>query len=70
MNEAEALVLEQAMRTCEGGSALEQGWLLAELEHRFGYSLDELARQFDRSVSWVSRRLFRVPSNKRPAMER
>jgi ParB/RepB/Spo0J family partition protein len=57
MNEAEALVLEQAMRTCEGSSALEQGWLLAELEHRFGYSLDELARQFDRSVSWVSRRL-------------
>ena len=24
---------------------------------RFGYSLDELARRFDRSVSWVSRRL-------------
>jgi ParB family chromosome partitioning protein len=57
MNEAEALVLEQSMRTSEGSSALEQGWLLAELEHRFGYSLDELARQFDRSVSWVSRRL-------------
>jgi hypothetical protein len=33
------------------------GWLLAELEQRFGYSLDELARRFDRSVSWVSRRL-------------
>ena len=57
MAEAEALVLEQSMRTSEGSSALEQGWLLAELEHRFGYSLDELARQFDRSVSWVSRRL-------------
>jgi len=57
MNEAEALVLEQSMRTSEGASALEQGWLLAELEHRFGYSLDDLARQFDRSVSWVSRRL-------------
>jgi len=23
------------------------GWLLAELEQRFGYSLDELARRFD-----------------------
>ncbi len=33
------------------------GWLLAELEQRFGYILDELARRFDRSVSWVSRRL-------------
>lgn len=57
MTEAEALVLEQSMRTSEGSSALEQGWLLGELEHRFGYSLEELARQFDRSVSWVSRRL-------------
>ena len=28
-----------------------------ELEQRFGYALDELARRFDRSVSWVSRRL-------------
>jgi len=24
---------------------------------RFGYGLEELARRFDRSVSWVSRRL-------------
>jgi ParB/RepB/Spo0J family partition protein len=57
MSESEALVLEQSMRTSEGDSALEQGWLLSELEHRFGYSLDKLARQFDRSISWVSRRL-------------
>ena len=27
------------------------------MEQRFGYSLEELARRFDRSVSWVSRRL-------------
>jgi ParB family transcriptional regulator, chromosome partitioning protein len=35
------------------------GWLLAEMEMelRFGYGLEELARRFDRSVSWVSRRL-------------
>ena len=31
-------------------------WLLAELEQRFSDGLDELARRFDRSVSWVSRR--------------
>jgi predicted transcriptional regulator len=38
-------------------TALEEGWLLTELEQRFGYGLEELARRFDRSVSWVSRRL-------------
>jgi hypothetical protein len=27
------------------------------MEQRFGYSVDELARRFDRSASWVSRRL-------------
>jgi hypothetical protein len=27
------------------------------MERSFGYSLDELARRFDRSISWVSRRL-------------
>src|SRR5271169_6689969 len=27
------------------------------MEQRFGYGLDELARRFDRSTSWVSRRL-------------
>jgi ParB/RepB/Spo0J family partition protein len=57
MTEADALVLEQSMRASQCSSAVEQGWLLAELEHRFGYGLDELARQFDRSASWVSRRL-------------
>jgi hypothetical protein len=57
MNEADALVLDRSMRFSEPETALEQGWLLAELERRFGYSLDDLARRFDRSVSWVSRRL-------------
>jgi hypothetical protein len=45
------------LRLSEHETALEVGWLLAELEQRFGYGLDELARRFDRSVSWVSRRL-------------
>jgi hypothetical protein len=57
MKEAEAIVLDRSLRLSERESALEVGWLLAELEQRFGYSLDELARRFDRSVSWVSRRL-------------
>jgi ParB family chromosome partitioning protein len=57
MTEAEALVLERSMRLSEHETALEEGWLLAELEQRFGYGLEELARRFDRSVSWVSRRL-------------
>jgi ParB family chromosome partitioning protein len=57
MAEAEAIVLDRSLRLSEQETALEVGWLLAELERRFGYSLDELARRFDRSVSWVSRRL-------------
>src|SRR5713226_602542 len=57
MSEAEALLLDRSLRFSELETALEQGWLLAELEQRFGYGLDELARRFDRSPSWVSRRL-------------
>lgn len=57
MSEAEALLLDGSLRWTEQQSALEQGWFLAELEQHFGYGLEELARRFDRSVSWVSRRL-------------
>lgn len=57
MSETDALVLERSLRFSERESALEEGWLLAELEQRFGYSLEDLARRFDRSPSWVSRRL-------------
>jgi len=57
MSEAEALLLDRSLRFSPQESALEQGWLLSEMEQRFGYSLEELARRFDRSVSWVSRRL-------------
>jgi len=57
MSEADALLLDGSLRWAEHQSALEQGWLLAEMEQRFGYGLEELARRFDRSVSWVSRRL-------------
>jgi len=38
-------------------SAFEQGWLLRTLHEDHGLALDALARRFDRSVSWVSRRV-------------
>src|SRR5271168_4194184 len=57
MSEAAAVLLDRSLRLSEHETALEVGWLLGELEQRFGYNLDELARRFDRSVSWVSRRL-------------
>jgi ParB/RepB/Spo0J family partition protein len=57
LSEGEALVLDRSLRMAERATVLEEGWLLAELEQRFGYSLEELARRFDRSLSWVSHRL-------------
>ena len=51
------MLLDRSLRLSEHETALEVGWLLAELEQRFGYGLDELARRFDRGASWVSRRL-------------
>jgi len=57
MSEVEALLLDRSRRWSEPETALEQGWLLAELEQRYGYGQEELARRFDRSTSWVSRRL-------------
>jgi ParB/RepB/Spo0J family partition protein len=57
MSEAAAVLLDRSLRLSEHETALEVGWLLAELERRFDYGLEELARRFDRSVSWVSRRL-------------
>ena len=57
MSEAAAVLLDRSLRLSEHETALEVGWLLAEMEQRFGYALEELARRFDRSVSWVSRRL-------------
>jgi ParB family transcriptional regulator, chromosome partitioning protein len=57
MSEGEALVLDRSLRFSVHETALEEGWLLAELEQRYGYGQEELARRFDRSLSWVSRRL-------------
>ena len=57
LEESEALLLERLMRTAEREGPLEQGWLLVELRTRFGLALEEMSRRFDRSTSWVSRRL-------------
>lgn len=57
LGEVEALLLDRLMRHERSESPLEQGWLLRELTDRFGLSQAELARRFDRTVSWVSRRL-------------
>jgi ParB/RepB/Spo0J family partition protein len=58
MSEAEALLLVHSLRmNSEPETALEQGWLLAEMEEKHGYTIEELARRFDRSATWVGRRL-------------
>lgn len=57
LEEAEALVVSRLMGAAEAETALEQAWLLDELATHFGFSQELLARRFDRSVSWVSRRL-------------
>lgn len=57
MSEAEALLLDRTLRLSQQETALEQGWLLLEMEQRYGYSIEELARRFDRGTTWVSRRL-------------
>jgi ParB-like chromosome segregation protein Spo0J len=57
ISEADAVMLEGLMRDGGGDGPLEQAWRLKELRDRFGLSGAELARRFDKSVSWVSRRL-------------
>jgi len=57
MSEPDALILRQMVNGETGSSALEQGWLLRVLHEGHGLGLSELGRRFDRSVSWVSRRL-------------
>jgi ParB family transcriptional regulator, chromosome partitioning protein len=57
MSVPDALIFRQ-MAPAEGSaSALEQGWLLRALHEGHDLRLPDLARRFDRSVSWVSRRL-------------
>jgi ParB family transcriptional regulator, chromosome partitioning protein len=55
--EADALLLEWRMRTGEAADPMEQAWLLRELRERFDLSEEELGKRFEKSKSWVSRRL-------------
>ena len=57
LSEVEALLLDRSMRSSVHETALKEGWLLVELEQRFGYGLEDMAHRFDRSTSWVSRRM-------------
>ncbi|MGH9370135.1 MAG: ParB/RepB/Spo0J family partition protein, partial [Vicinamibacterales bacterium] len=57
MAESEALIFRHLLHTDATDSAFEQGWLLRTLHEDHGLPLERLARRFDRSVSWVSRRL-------------
>jgi ParB family chromosome partitioning protein len=69
LDEVDAILLERLMRTGESDGALEQGWLLEELNERFALSGPELARRFDKSQSWVSRRLALVRALPREVQE-
>lgn len=57
ISEVDAVLLERLMRCADGDGPLEQGWLIQELCKRFGLTHLELSRRFDKSESWVSRRL-------------
>jgi len=70
LGEAEGLLLERLMRSSQPEGPLEQGWLLRELRDRFQMSMDELARRFDRTTSWVSRRLALVHALPEPVQDK
>ena len=56
LTELDALLLSRGLRTASE-TAIEQGWLVAELSEKFHLSGEEVARRLARSPSWVSRRL-------------
>jgi ParB/RepB/Spo0J family partition protein len=66
--EVDALLLERSLRRGTE-DALDQGWLLAELQERFQCSLEELARRFEHSKSWVSGRLALLQTLPAPIQE-
>jgi ParB/RepB/Spo0J family partition protein len=57
MAACDALIFRHLLQTDATESAFEQAWLLRTLHEDHGLPLDIVARRFDRSVSWVSRRL-------------
>jgi hypothetical protein len=46
MSEAAAVLLDRSLRLSEHETALEVGWLLSELERRFGYSLKTILSDY------------------------
>jgi ParB family chromosome partitioning protein len=57
MATCDALIFRHLLQADTTESAFEQAWLLRTLHEDHGLPLHILARRFDRSVSWVSRRL-------------
>jgi ParB-like chromosome segregation protein Spo0J len=57
VSEAEALVLAWRLETGHRKSALEEGWLIAELAEAHGRTQVTLAAEFRRTGSWISQRL-------------
>jgi ParB/RepB/Spo0J family partition protein len=57
MAACEALIVRHLLQTDATENVFEQAWLLRTLHEEHGLALDVSARRFDRSVSWVSRRL-------------
>jgi ParB family transcriptional regulator, chromosome partitioning protein len=57
MATTEALIFRHLLQTDATENVFEQAWLLRTLHVEHGLALDAVARRFDRSVSWVSRRL-------------
>jgi ParB-like chromosome segregation protein Spo0J len=62
MRASEALVFALQLETQGRRSALEEGWLLQQIQQETGLALAALAQRFGRSLSWVSRRLGLVES--------
>jgi ParB-like chromosome segregation protein Spo0J len=57
MSASEALVFALQLETQGRRCALEEGWLLQQVQQETGLALAALAQRFGRSLSWVSRRL-------------
>jgi len=57
VSETEAMILAHRLESKRRRSALEEGWLVAELIERHGLSQRIIAGRLQRSFSWVSRRL-------------
>jgi ParB/RepB/Spo0J family partition protein len=57
MAAGEALIFRHLLQADATDNIFEQAWLLRTLHEEHGLGLEVVARRFDRSVSWVSRRL-------------